>query len=256
MKTVIYTGDLWSGHEIHPYLLDLITSRDMLVEITFGDYPYHLTIGVPHHSAVGEEQIAENWWNPRKGKYGRVSDEGAASYALVAFSSLRDQGVPCKLVIISHASDHDPNKTPGCPYWEAIFSSTTRLLFECHGAGNNEETPDLELSAGNNTKATPVLFGRVLAKALGYQYSIAAQLTVKERSAIIIGEDGIEVYGKLKLGALETESLIHADELAIPALHLEANPIIMPSRGMDYAWVKQSPGRRLIIYRNDLLGRN
>jgi len=222
MQPVEYSGRLWWLKEPYPTLRDFLISKDRLIEIVYGEPPYHVIIGVPHQAAVGVEQIAENQTvNDRKKS--RHSDENAALLALVAFTNLREHNIPCKLVVAAHATDHDPNKTKGSPYWNSIFAADTRLLFECHGAGP-ERVHALEVAAGQNQVADPLRFGRSLAQALGYQYPLAAQVKPGAKQAIVFGPGGTESNAKLQLAALSTDSLTEAGKRRIPALHLEAKP--------------------------------
>jgi hypothetical protein len=65
-----------------------------LLEFVYSHQPFAIVIGVPHQAAVGVTQIAEHWIN-ESGVKGRKSDEGAAYYALSAFTSLVEKDVPC-----------------------------------------------------------------------------------------------------------------------------------------------------------------
>ncbi len=222
-KAIRFFDALWTLKEPDPTLLEALIDKDTLIEISIGEPPYAVVFGVPHHAPIGVEKIAENWWDERHNRFGRDSDEGAALYALAAFTELRDRFVPCKLIIFAHSTDHDPNKDLNSPYYVNIFAHATRLLFECHGAGDRRRY-DLELSAGQNGLARPLEFGRILANHLDYHYVLATQVEYSQDEAIIFDSNGGESKGKLQLPALETESLVEANRRGIPALHLEAKP--------------------------------
>jgi hypothetical protein len=224
MQPVECTGELWQFGEPRSGLADLLNSKDLLIEIANGKPPYQVMIGVPHQAAIGVAQIAEKWWDPRQGQYGRASDEAAALFALAAFTSLRDQDVPCRLVIAAHATDHDPNKELDSPYCRHVFAHPARLLFECHGAGENNPS-DLEVTAGSNSLTHPALFGRLLAQALAWRYQIAAQTRPGIDAAVVFVDERKEEQGKLKLPALNTDSLRQAATEQMHALHLEAKPV-------------------------------
>ena len=121
IKISHYFEDIWQLREVQPSLLEALVSKDCLIEIVNGQPPYVVVIGVPHQAAVGVSRIADDWVND-SGTKGRDSDEGAAFYSLVAFTSLRDRGVQCKLVIAAHDTQHDSNKDASSPYWKASFS--------------------------------------------------------------------------------------------------------------------------------------
>lgn len=227
MTSTTYTGELWQNAEVHPDLRALLLREDLLIEITAGEAPYRVLYGVPHHAARGVERIARRWSNPKTGQPGRAADESAGFAALLFFEALRKRGFSCKLVIAAHPTDHDPNKTPGCPYWQRVFAPPfPSLLFELHGAANHRRHA-LELSAGSNTAADPLLFGKVLS----YFYNSEEILAYQSRSG---GKEAVLVKGKhatcgrLQNPALETHSLAHAGTLGIPALHLEMTPAFRP----------------------------
>jgi len=142
---------LWHMEEYvpHPTLANLLSARDRLIIISHGSPPYRVVLGVPHHTAGGVWQICEQ----RRDKHGHIKprpgDDNVALYALAAFSALKARNIPGKLVIMAHATTHDPNKLPDSPYCQEIFSQETVLLFECHAAGPRRRL-DLELSAGSN----------------------------------------------------------------------------------------------------------
>jgi len=225
MQAIEYTGELWQREQPHPALVSLMTSKDLLIDIVRGEPPFQVVIGVPHQAAVDVAEIAEEWWDPKRQKHGRDSDEAAALFALAAFTSLHDQEVPCKLIIAAHATDHDPNKELDSPYCQRIFVHSSRLLFECHGA-NKDRPNDLEVTAGSNPLAHPALFGRLLAQALAWHYRVAAQTRPGIDAAVVfVDECKEEEQGKLKLPALNTDSLRQAATEQMHALHLEAKPV-------------------------------
>jgi len=223
MKSVSYDGDLPKQGEIPPELLDLILKKNVLVELVYRNEPYHVVIGVPHQAANGISLIAENWKNTKLNKMGRDSDEGVATFALATFSNLRDLEISCKLVIAAHSTDHDPNKDTRSPYCQSILADQSELLFECHGAASSRKH-DLELSAGSNLLSNPLRFGRILAQELDYKDSLACQIKPGKDQAVLIKQRDTETDTNLKLPGLKTNSLIEAQKLSIPALHLEAKP--------------------------------
>ena len=225
VKHVDYQDELWTLQKPHPALADFLTAKDCLIILRHGEPPFKVVIGVPHQAEVGEEYICENRLDKNRNPYKRDSDENAASYALVAFTTLRDHNVPCKLVIMAHATTHDPNKEPDSPYCQEIFADETELLFECHGAGAHR-LRSLELSAGKNCLADTVRFGHALAAVLGYRYTLGVQKEVCKTSALIFGTDGVEPENGevLECPALQTASLVEAEKRGMPALHLEAKP--------------------------------
>jgi hypothetical protein len=222
VEHIKYEDELWTLHDPHPALADFLTARDCLIVLRQGEPPFQVVLGVPHQAAVGEEHIWDRRFD-QDGKPPRDSDENAASYALVAFSTLRDRGVPCKLVIMAHATTHDPNKKPDSPYCEEVLRDETALLFECHGA-SDRRPHSLELSAGCNHLSHTLRFGRALARALGHQYSLGIQKEPGGKDALILQQNGSEEDGQLKLAARGTRSLMEATVHGIPALHLEAVP--------------------------------
>ena len=220
MKPTTYNGDIWQGPTVHPDLWNHLQQKDCLIELTSGEAPYPLVLGIPHHAGPGVNRIAEDWVNLRTGRAGRAADETTGLFGLAVFSVLRDKNVACKLVIAAHPTDHDPNKTPGSPYWQSIFNAPLpKLLLELHGAAFHRDH-DLELSAGRNEAADPLKFGRVLASFLDEDVLLAAQskpgtfqaLTYKNQQA---------GSGRLQNPALETLSLSEAGQKGFPALHLE-----------------------------------
>lgn len=221
IKISHYFEDIWQLKEVQPSLLEALTSKDCLIEIVIGQPPYAVVIGVPHQAAIGVSRIADDWVNEH-GTKGRESDEGAAFHALVAFTALRDHGIPSKLVIAAHDTQHDPNKDASSPYWKAIFSDEMQLLFESHGARDGRNV-DLEISSGQNNLGRPLEFGRILARALEFRYSLVAQGEVGSNKGILITQDG-ETEAKIENPANKTNSLIEAGKRKIPALHLEARP--------------------------------
>jgi hypothetical protein len=201
----------------------LLAAVDRLIVLEHGSPPYLVTLGVPHQAPPGVERICEG----RLGTDGRPSpreaDENAALYALAAFTALARRGLPARLVVMAHPTTHDPNKVLDSPYCREIFSTDTRLLFECHGA-RRERLLDLELSAGRNELSNPLGFGQALGRALGWRYAIGLQAAPGERRAQVFLPGGRSREGSLELPALCTASLVSAGEHGIPALHLEARP--------------------------------
>ena len=221
IKISHYYEEIWKLKEVEPALLDALLSKDCLIEMVSGQPPFAVVIGVPHQAAVGVSRIADDWVN-NEGVKGRNSDEGAAFHALVAFTAIRDRGIPCKLVIAAHDTQHDPNKVSSSPYWEAVFSDEMQLLFECHGA-RDDRNADLEISSGQNSLGNPLEFGRTLVRTLEFRYSLVAQAEPGSKKGILIEQDG-DKEAKLENPANYTNSLIEAEKLKIPALHLEARP--------------------------------
>jgi len=221
IKITRYFDDIWQLKDVQPSLLEALVSKDCLIEINNGQPPYAVVIGVPHQAAVGVNRISDDRAN-NQGSRGRDSDEGAAFYALVAFTSLRDRGVPCKLVIASHDTQYDPNKDASSSYWRAIFSDEMQLLFECHGARDGRKA-DLEISVGQNDLGKPLEFGRILARALEFRFSLIAQAEVGAQKGILINRDK-EIEAEIENPANKTNSLIESGKRKIPAIHLEARP--------------------------------
>jgi hypothetical protein len=224
LKVKIHRQGLWldGSNACYSYNLNnLLKLKDTLIVVKNSRPPFSIILGVPHQARVGAAKIAESWQNPAGGM-GRDSDENAASYALVAYSTLSEYAVPCKLVIACHFTDHDPNKDIHSPYCQEIFSETGMLLLECHGAGERRKR-DIEISSGLNKWIKAIDFGRLLAKSTDYQYRIAAQLQGGTNQAKTIHR-AQEVDTKLSLPALKTTSLAYANELGMPALHIEAKP--------------------------------
>jgi hypothetical protein len=231
MKLRRYTGELWNLPRTHPDLEKLLSRIDLLIEITHGALPYEVVIGVPHHAAVGVAKIAE------KTEKSRVSDEGAAMFALAAFTSLRERGVSCKLLIAAHATDHDPNKNRDSPYFQNVIAHPARLLFECHGAKNGRSN-DLELTAGKNGLTRPDQFARYLAKALRWRFEVVAQKHPGAKGAtVILGHDR-EEESSLELPGLKTNSLEDAAANGMQALHLEAKPTFRTFGGKYHVLTK------------------
>lgn len=233
MKIRLIKDNLWTDESFRQYshnLNNLLRLHNALLIIKNGSPPYKVVIGVPHQAEIGISRIAESWSNP-SGGMGRDSDENAASFALVAFSHLHNQSFSCKLVIACHFTDHDPNKDINSPYCREIFNETSMLLMECHGAGEGRRR-DIEISSGSNNLIAAVDFGRKLAEATKYQYKIAAQLKGGSSKAKTILKNQ-EIDSRLSLPALKTRSLAFADELGIPALHIEAKPQFRISKIKD-----------------------
>lgn len=220
MREAQYRGNIWDGPSVSQELWSLLIQKDRLIEMTTGHPPYALVLGVPHHAAPGVDRIAEDWRNPVKGEQGRPADETSGLTGLAVFTALRERGISCKLVIAAHASDHDPNKTPGCPYWKSIFASPVpALLFELHGAASHRRHA-IELSAGRNMLTNPLRFGKVLAHFLGDDGVLAVQTMPGSYEARLYtrrqGSDG-----RLQNPALETLSLVEAEKNNMQGLHLE-----------------------------------
>lgn len=225
VRRVEYDGELWDSTESvpHPALLELLRAEDVLVVLRHGGPPYAVVLGVPHQAAVGAEHICDKRVDPRGTADRRASDENAASYALVAYSRLTDRRVPCKLVIMAHATTHDPNKEVDTPYCREALSDATLLLIECHGAGPHRRR-SLEISAGYCRLSDPERFGRALWEALGGRCSLGVQKRVGRSEALILNARRQENEGVLEFAALRTCSLIAAAHDGIHALHLEARP--------------------------------
>lgn len=224
MQRVQYTGEIWAGLAVHPDLWQLLLEENTLVVITGGASSFDVILGVPHHAPPGVERIAQAWVNPRTGEPGRPADECAGLSGLAVYSTLREKGLSCKLVIAAQAADHDPNKTPGSPYWESIFvPPLPRLLFELHGAASHRRHA-IELSAGRNPASNPELFGKILAFFFTNSAILACQTSPGAADARLY-KNGQRTAGRLQNPALETLSLTHAGELGIPALHLEMKNI-------------------------------
>ncbi len=197
-----------------------------------GAPPYDIVLGVPHHSAVGQGQLCERRLDREGCPHPRVSDEATAPYALVAFEALRREGLPVRLVVMAHATTHDPKKHAHSPYTRALFEEPVRLLFECHGSGPRRALP-LELSAGSNPLAAPLRCGRALAEALERRYALGVQREPGTREALIFHPNGAETPGRLQLSARRTLSLMEAGRQGVQALHLEAKPRFRAPRGSD-----------------------
>ncbi len=220
-------GQLWQIPEQvpHPALETLLTAEDHLIVLRHGQPPYKVVFGVPHQISVSGWRICERRMDKHGSIKSRKGDNNVASYALVAFSRLRDQNVPCKMVIMAHATTHDPNKIIGSPYCQAIFSQESKLLFECHACSSKRHL-DLELSAGKNPLTPTIPFGRILGARLGYRYKLGLQSKAGKSEALILEPDGTEIEGELQLPATKTTSLTEAGERGLPALHLEAKPFL------------------------------
>jgi len=234
-----YDGPPFAADRPHPELAALLDRQDTLVELRSGDAAPRIALGVPHHAALGVDRIAE-----QRPEGGRVADENAVLYALVCFDALTRGGTPSRLLVAAHATDHDPNKDGQSPYCENVLEgSGLALLIECHGAGRRAPH-DLELSAGRNPHAEPLRFGRLLARALGQGFHLAAQAQPGTRAALLLDARGEESgVAALRFPALRTESLASAGARGIAALHLEAK-LRFRSRGDGTTGVTAS-GRRL-----------
>lgn len=219
MELCTYRGALWRDAVPAPGLARLLERRDALVELRHGAAPAAVVLGVPHHAAKGVDWIAEARPEGR-----RVADENAALLALACFAALRERDVSCRLVVAAHATDHDPNKIAESPYCaRALCEPETRLLFECHSA-TVEAPHELELSAGRNPLARPLLFAQLLMRALGAGHQLAVQLEPGSRAGRLLESNGGEREGALRYPALRTRSLIEAGERGVAALHLETVP--------------------------------
>lgn len=239
-----YTGPIFQGDAVHSDLWQILQSRDLLVEITYGLPPYQVVLGVPHHARTGVAQIADTWTNPRTKKKGRVADENIGLPALAVFKALCARETPSKLVIAAHATDHDPNKESNSLYFKRVFGDEiSGLLLELHGAREGRKHL-LELTAGKNEHAQPLKFGRHLAQTLQINGSLAAQIEPHSSEGKMFA--GVkESHTRLDNPALETASLSHA---GIPALHLELQP---PFRQPDPAFpddVRPSPQAWLLAH--------
>jgi hypothetical protein len=224
VRSVQYDGNIWNSDQPVPALAKLLAGKDCLISLAYSGPPYQVTLGVPHHAVIGAKQICERRLDERNLPNPRDADENAALFALAAFSALKEAGIPSKLVIMAHATGHDPNKIPESPYCQAVLGERTRLLFECHGSGVSRRLP-LELSAGSNHLVKTLRFGRALAYALGHRFALGVQKRAEKREAIILRTDGDCEKGSLELAAKHTASLIEAEKQEIPALHLEAKPV-------------------------------
>lgn len=226
VKRINYKGEIGvlKYKKPDPELLGFLTDKDCLLVLRHCEPPYKVVLGVPHQAAIGQERICEK----RKDKNGRPdprdSDENAASYALVAFAALREHDVPCKLVIMAHSTTKDPNKDSDTPYWEEIFQNDTKLLFECHGLGEDKKL-DLELSAGPNDTTDTKKYGQLLDSALNNLCDLGVQKEAGKKDAIIYRKDGTkDLKGELQKPGTETGSLKEAQKRKLPSLHLEAKP--------------------------------
>ena len=188
-------------------------------------------IGVPHQAAAGVRRICEQRLDKNGKLKPRKADDNVVSFALVVFSRLKAQNIPCKLVVMAHPTTHDPNKIVDSPYCQEIFREESALLFECHASGSRRHF-DLELSAGSNRLGQPVPFGQHLGSVFDYRYSLGMQTKAGRSSALILQTDGTAIEGKLQLPATKTISLTEAGKRGIPALHLEAKPRFRVPKGL------------------------
>jgi predicted acetyltransferase len=217
---VTYSGEIWSGEAVHVDLWALLNQKNVLIERSHGNPPYHVVIGVPHHAALGIPKIATAWVNPRTEKKGRPADEVAGLTGLAVFTALQTLEIPCKLVIAAEPADHDPNKTPGSPYWQRVFAAPLPgLLLELHGAGNHRRHT-LELSAGNNHITDPLAFGRILIRYLNHASDLAVQARPGSSEARLF-QPRQRTQTRLQNPALRTASITHAGLAGVRALHLE-----------------------------------
>jgi hypothetical protein len=220
--------DIWAANntDYSEVLLGILSSRECLVVIEHGQPKYRVVIGVPHQTAIGEEFICEK--NTR-----RRSDENAVSYALVTFSHLAENDIPCRIVIATHAETEDPNKVTTSSYFKEIFAKPCELLLECHGAAAGRSL-DLEVSAGSNGLTNTERFGYKLWGELQLRYKLGVQTAAGKAKAMIFCTDGTKIEGSLENPAIHTDSLIAAGTNGIPALHLEAKPVFRkPADNMD-----------------------
>jgi len=116
MRKSHYSGEWWTGPAVYPDLWELLLQKDLLIEITTGSQPYRVVLGAPHHAAPQVDQIAENWTNPRTGRRGRPADETTGLTGPTTLTALQEIGIAARLLIAAHPTDHDPNKSRGCPY--------------------------------------------------------------------------------------------------------------------------------------------
>jgi hypothetical protein len=218
MKRILFQEKVWQkeNREFTPALLQLLTAKDCLIVLFHGRPAYKVILGVPHQAGIGQPFICDS-------QVKRESDENSASYALVAYSMLKESGIPCKIVIAAHSTTADPNKVLDSPYCQEVFQECGELLLECHGAGLHRKL-DLELSSGRNSLADIKGFGEALALALQKRYTLGVQRKCGTDKAIILGKDGKKIDGRLENPALLTKSLARAEEMKIPALHVEAKP--------------------------------
>ncbi|HQI25302.1 MAG TPA: hypothetical protein PLV15_10690 [Smithella sp.] len=232
MVTKKYEGAIFDNGQITKELMDLLNSRNILIEIQSDIQSPNdsrpVVIGVPHHAAIGQEKIAEEAQE-------RPSDEAAAYYALSVFNYLKSC-VPCKLVIAAHSTDHNPNKQNDSPYFNSIFELNPRLLFECHGAGSTRKH-DLELSSGIALCSDIRRFGLRFSRRLLDGIVFACQVIPGEKmkSCILYEKGKAEKAGELVFPALGTLSLVMAKCKNIPAFHLEARP--------SFRFDEANPGR-------------
>jgi hypothetical protein len=211
-----YEGAILQEGNIADDLFTEIGKKNELIVLKHGENPYKVVIGVPHQAKNGVSEICSDP-KPRK------SDENAASYAIVAYNVLKENGIPCKLVIMAHSTEKDPNKYKDTPYFDEIFKEQAELLFECHGAGPDRRL-DIEVSAGRNNLSKTIDFGKSLSHCLENRYSIGIQKEPGKNEALIINTDGSETDGRLQMPANKTVSLVVAGKKGIAALHLEAKP--------------------------------
>jgi hypothetical protein len=215
MNRIDYGNEIWALKDPHPALSELLTSKDCLIIIKHGKPPFKVVIGVPHQAAVGEPKICRT---------NRDSDENAASYALVTFTTLRENNVAGKLVIAAHSKGEDPNKDDKSLYWKEIFSEKPDLLLECHGSSENRKL-DIELSAGPNNLTRTIEYGKILSGMLKNICDLGVQKLSGGDDAVIFRKDGSQDDdGKLERAGNKTDSLQQAEKAGIQALHVEAKP--------------------------------
>jgi hypothetical protein len=220
---VEYDSDLWILSRPSPLLADLLEAQERLLVLRCGPPPYRVVLGVPHHASVTQDFICQERRDATGRPWLRDADKGSATYALVAFSTLRERGISTKLVVMLHSLFVDPNKVLTSAYCQEVFAEPTALLLECHGAGP-QRVLALELSAGSNALAETEAFARALDRGLGRRFTWAYQARGGSAEAVVLRMDGSGDRGMLELPALNTASLTAAAERNIPALHLEAKP--------------------------------
>ncbi|MDX1520922.1 MAG: hypothetical protein R3264_04805 [Anaerolineae bacterium] len=217
---------LWQTPEQtpHPDLATLFEAKNQLIVLRHGDPPFAVVIGVPHQVPNGVWRICDE----RRDSNGRVKDrsgdDNVASLGLLVFSQLHRQNIPCKLVIMAHATTHDPNKVLDSPYCQEVFQEKMHLLFECH-ASSGRRRLDLELSAGSNRVTRSLFWGQKLAARLENRYRLGVQVKAGRRDAVVFLPNGSIVPDKLDLPAIKTASLIEAGRRSIAGLYLETKPI-------------------------------
>ena len=243
MKSCLYSSAILTPDlaRFQPDLVDLLHQKNLLVEIRENRFPPQVVIGAPHQAAPGCDRIAENW-ERRTGEFGRASDENVALTALLIYQCLCEENISTRVVIAAHATDHDPNKEPDCPYFQAVFANPLpKILIEIHGAGENHELDGsaVEVSSGKNFLSQPLRFGKDMSDRGEWWTAVQIEPGKKEAKAFCGGE---ERSTRLKLPALNTASLIQAGEFGIHAFHLELKPEF---RASDIAPIMWQLGRNV-----------